>query len=76
MARAIVRYSLAANAKKARAEIRARLESAGFKSIGTASWEGVDRELVVLAEAIRDVLVIAERSRALDHLWVYLDDPG
>jgi hypothetical protein len=79
MARAIIRYSFEGGtqtAKKTRGKIREELRAAGFAHIGTASWEkhGARGELV---EALTTVLEAAARPEAgaLDHLWLYLDDP-
>ncbi|MEJ7785895.1 MAG: hypothetical protein WKF96_13905 [Solirubrobacteraceae bacterium] len=51
-------------------EIRARLQEAGFKRIGTASWEAADVELADLLRALADVLQIVKKDRRLDHLWM------
>lgn len=76
MARAIMRYSLAAEGTNARSEFRSRLDAAGFEKLGTASWEAVDGDVLVLVDAIRDILAILARSGSLDHLWIYLDEAG
>lgn len=77
MARAIVRYSLASTAadRRARGDVRTRLDDAGFHKIGTASWEASGIALADLASALQDVLRIVEGTGSLDHLWIYLDNP-
>jgi hypothetical protein len=82
MARAIIRYCFNVDDGKAiRTEIRKRL-STNFVNHGTASWEC--RPDVSAGDAISDIRwalefvqeQIGDRPDALDHIWVYIDDPS
>ncbi|HEU0131358.1 MAG TPA: hypothetical protein VFQ85_10265 [Mycobacteriales bacterium] len=76
MARAIIRYSLEKGGPQVRirGRIRQRLRAAGFRPIGTASWEAADLDLGNGLDALRDVLAYAGEGK-LDHLWIYVDQP-
>jgi hypothetical protein len=54
--------------------VRGELEAAGFKRIGTGSFEG-QRTRSNLIGALTKALAHATQAEALDHLWVYLDEP-
>ncbi len=79
MARAIVRCSLDKDkGSEVTNQIRKTLEQAGFKAIGTASYEASDLKQNDLTQALRGVLEILESavgqtSSSLDHLWIYVD---
>jgi hypothetical protein len=83
MARAIIRYSFDGNAGKAiRTEIRKRLSQNFVQHGKTASWES--RPSAPLTDVLSDLrwaLDVAQRKipegqRVLDHIWIYIDDPG
>ena len=79
MARAIIRYSFDGEEGKAiRHEIGKRLLSSGrFARHGTASWESTPDTSV--PDAISDIRwaleYVQEHPDALDHIWIYIDDP-
>jgi len=79
MARAIIRYSFDGDEGKViRGEIGKRLLADDrFMRHGTASWESTPDTLIKDAvNAIRWALEVVEgHADALDHLWIYIDDP-
>jgi hypothetical protein len=75
MARAIIRYSLQSGQIPLRNQLRGDLEAAGFRRIGTATFEAEDADLPTLTAAITDAMTVLGSMR-LDNLWVYIDQPG
>lgn len=78
MARAIVRYSFGSDDVQIRNNVRGELEAAGFKRIGTGSFEAptdAAESRSALIGALIKALEHAEHAQTLDHLWVYLDEP-
>jgi hypothetical protein len=84
MARAIIRYSAAASAKRLRGDIKKAMNPKGmpvvFKERGTALYEANDPPLAEIAKALEGIAGVIEKyagpsPNALDHLWVYLDNP-
>ena len=81
MARAIIRYSFDGDeGKPIRIEIGKRLMYEDrFRRTGTASWESSPETSISDAiHAIRWALEFVEESssEALDHIWIYIDDPS
>jgi hypothetical protein len=75
MARAIVRYSFGSEDVPVRNTVRAELESAGFQRIGTGSFEGKGLRNDLIG-ALTRALAAADEADTLDHVWIYLDEPG
>jgi hypothetical protein len=75
MARAIIRYSLQSGQIPLRNQLRYDLEGAGFRRIGTATFEAEDADLPSITAAIADAMSFLGSAR-LDNLWVYIDQPG
>lgn len=79
MARAIIRVSLDGDTgSTARNVIVPILEAAGFRRIGTLSYEinGPDTNRVLRTlNRVINVLANLPGSGTLDHLWIYLDRP-
>lgn len=74
MARAIVRYSFAAEEKRVRRRIREALRAGGFDHIGTGTFECADVDLAFAVGILKRVLEEVAEAR-LDGLWIYLDEP-
>ncbi len=75
MARAIVRFSIQKNQKPLRGQVLRALRGAGFRRIGTSSFESSDVPLPDLAPALTELVERLATGR-LDHLWIYVDVPG
>lgn len=80
MARAMVRFSLDNDyGSAARNQIVPILRAVGFRPSGTGSWDAVDQPLDDLVDALHEALDIMRdppAPAALDHLWVYVDEPS
>lgn len=74
MARVIIRYSFAAEAKAIRGSIRRTLRGTGFRHVGTATFEASDVDLANAVEALKGVLDEVAKGD-LDNLWIYVDQP-
>lgn len=77
MARAIVRHSIEQGHVPVRAEIMRVLTAGGFEKTGTSTWEAdvVDRHSI--AATLKKVLDLLDGlpDGAMDHLWIYFDQP-
>jgi hypothetical protein len=77
VARAIIRYSFAAEEKQRRTALRDGLRAAGFIEIGTALYER-SAEPQDLVEALTAALAIVAETddEGFDHLWLCMDSTG
>lgn len=82
MARAIIRLSMNNDKGGLRTEARKMLRKAGFEDRGTAVWEASDQSVDDLLQAVERATQILRREPSkpgegtLDHLWIYVDNPG
>jgi len=77
--RCIIRISFDGDDGRSTNQVRGLLENSGFVRIGTGSFDANDiPELDALEtlQALSDALEHRDGPGRLDHLWVYLDDPG
>ncbi len=57
-----------------RGRVRQALRDAGFRHIGTATFEASGVELVEAVDAVKGVLDQVATGK-LDNLWIYVDQP-
>ena len=78
MARAIVRTSInGPSPNNQQAQLRKKLESAGFTKIGTGAYEGefpTTRDALGALRVATDFLDSLPAGFNVDHLWTYLDE--
>lgn len=78
MARAIIRTSInGPSPNSQQAQLRTRLEKAGFQRIGTGAYEGEfpsKREALAALRIAFDFLDAMHPDWDIDHLWSYVDE--